>query len=81
MSHFDKKTATNRLYKKDMPVIIMAFVLAFALPHSVSPETINEHVSGIALGFGLAWLIKFMADWKRIAKTDGTRKGEESNEA
>ncbi|WP_127471988.1 hypothetical protein [Thiomicrorhabdus aquaedulcis] len=66
----------KQLFAKDMPVIILAFILAFSLPHAVTPETISEHVTGIALGFGFAWLLKLMIDWAKLNKktqTEGSK--------
>ena len=56
------------LMKKDLPVITLAFILAFSLPHSVTPDTFPEHMTGIALGFGVAWLLKFLIDWSKLSK-------------
>lgn len=55
--------------KKDLPVIALAFILAVALPGSITPEQFPEHMTGIALGFGIAWLLKFLMDWTLLSKT------------
>jgi membrane protease YdiL (CAAX protease family) len=48
----------NPVLTKDLPVVMLAFILAFALPHSINPSNFAEHLTGIAFGFGFAWLLK-----------------------
>jgi membrane protein CcdC involved in cytochrome C biogenesis len=67
----------NPVLTKDLPVVMLAFILAFALPHSINPSNFAEHLTGIAFGFGFAWLLKMLIDWKKISKL---KKEEVSNE-
>ncbi len=63
---------------KDLPVVMLAMILAFALPHSINPSNFAEHITGIAFGFGFAWLLKMLIDWKKNSKLS---KKEVSNES
>jgi hypothetical protein len=60
----------QKLFKRDMPVIMLAFAIAFLVPSPMELGAINQHLSGIALGFGLAWVLKFFIDYKRIEKSE-----------
>jgi prepilin signal peptidase PulO-like enzyme (type II secretory pathway) len=70
---------SNPGLSKDLPVVMLAFILAFSLPHSVNPSNFSEHLTGIALGFGFAWLLKMLIDWKN--KKSNSSKKEVSNES
>lgn len=56
----------KKLLSANIPVIAIAFILAFAIPDPVNVDNFMSHVSGIALGFGIAWLLKFLGDWKKL---------------
>ncbi|GAB6071504.1 hypothetical protein JCM30760_26020 [Thiomicrorhabdus hydrogeniphila] len=58
----------NKTLKSDIPVVMLAFILAFSVPNAISPETWISHVSGIALGFGVAWTIKMLIDLSKFKK-------------
>jgi hypothetical protein len=60
----------QKLFKKDMPVIMLAFAIAFLVPSPMELGAINQHLAGIALGFGIAWVLKFFIDYKRIEKAE-----------
>ncbi|WP_162174214.1 hypothetical protein, partial [Hydrogenovibrio marinus] len=61
----DKK---RKLPTGDVLVVVICFALVVLSPSRISPESIYQHVSGIALGFGLAWLIKMLINSKKVGK-------------
>lgn len=68
----------KKLLSKDIPVIVLAFVLAFLFPQPVSPENFSQHISGIAIGFGIAWLMKFYMDWKKLNSSNNKGESDEA---
>lgn len=57
---------TKGLMKRDIPVIALAFSIAFLVPAPFNPGEVHPHLAGIAIGFGFAWLLKFLMDYKKI---------------
>lgn len=56
----------QQLFKRDIPIISLASAIAFIVPNPIDPGTMGQHLSGIALGFAFAWLLKFSIDLKKI---------------
>jgi hypothetical protein len=66
----------QNLLKRYVPVIMGSFALAFIIPdHQFTPENINQYISGVATGFGLAWTGFLMRRWRKLTNEN---KGERS---
>ena len=68
----------NSSFKKNILVIGTSFIFAFLLlPNQISVENFQEHISGIAFGFGFAWLMIMLSENKDDEKTQKRKQNEE----
>lgn len=59
------KVQKEGLLMRYVPIIALAFIIAVFSPVPITSTDLSMHISGIATGFGIAYLLIFLNKWRK----------------
>lgn len=69
-----RKVKKDGLLLRYVPIIAVAFIIAMFSPVPITSSDLSMHISGIATGFGIAYIIIFLTKWRSLDVNEAEQK-------